>query len=103
MMEWMVTKKKVGDGAPGAGQWESKLAFYGLVAGLATAKVNNRTLRMSLIPTLVTDNVTRTLAEQLPYAWMTTVVIARKLKAFSFSNDKCNEHNLARFIWSVRI
>ena len=53
-------------------------AFHELVARLAAARVENEALRQSLVPGLTIKTVNRIMGEQLPYAWMSSLLVGLK-------------------------
>ena len=74
-------------------------AFHELVARLAAARVENEALRQSLVPGLTIETLNRIMGEQLPYAWMSSLLVG--LKEYQQKQENWTEHELAQLIWNV--
>ena len=53
-------------------------AFHELLARLAAARVKNEALRQSLVLGLTIERLNRIMGEQLPYVWMSSLLVGLK-------------------------
>ena len=69
------------------------------MAWLAVAKVENEVLRQSLIPALTQGALGRIMMQQVPYAWMGTLLAG--IKGYNEKDQGWASHPLATVIWQV--